>query len=46
MLHEFWIPAYAGMTTFYEAVIVDNRNICIEHDMAKPEWLMFGYIRE
>ena len=22
MLHESWIPAYAGMTTFYEAVIV------------------------
>jgi len=20
MLHESWIPAYAGMTTFYEAV--------------------------
>ena len=21
MLHESWIPAYAGMTTFYEVVI-------------------------
>ena len=27
MLHESWIPAYAGMTTFYEAVTVESLKV-------------------
>jgi len=30
MLHESWIPAYAGMTTFYEAVPFDKGDFSLK----------------
>jgi len=39
MLHESWIPAYAGMTTFYEAVNKDSEYLMRLVDLALAFYL-------